>query len=297
MEQTIVQGLPRQIVDIPAPRGGQDLPSSASSSGLPGTANHLVFRTFPRGKKKCALGLALGVRTASRVEPIHAGGSAGGFLHGCSWGVDAFSQWQVETSGLGPRSLAAGVKVGRVPCHASAYDFFWKNFFVFPVLCARAVRTWNLVHYFFVSLLLAVLVPGVWVLLCVRKLDSSGDDFTSWVQCLVQQWIHVLRQFYGGFGRMYTFSTWRRTRFLKRCFSIRFEWRSVPSRCFSCSLALRGSHFETHEFHGLSCMIRDRIFCGTCVSHRCRWCRSRRVFYSQVTRHPDCQLDRSVVST
>ena len=69
--------------------------------------------------------------------------------------------------------------------------------------------TWNLVHYFFVSLRLAVLVPGVWVLLCVRKLDSSGDDFTSWVQCLVQQCIHVLRQYSGGFGRMYTFSTWR----------------------------------------------------------------------------------------
>ena len=34
----------------------------------------------------------------------------------------------------------------------------------FPVLCARAVRSWNLVHYFFESLLLAVLVPGVWVL-------------------------------------------------------------------------------------------------------------------------------------
>ena len=36
------------------------------------------FRTFPR----------LGVGTAPRVEPIHAGGSAGGFLHGCSWRVD-----------------------------------------------------------------------------------------------------------------------------------------------------------------------------------------------------------------
>ena len=44
-------GTAEQIVDIPAPRGGQDLPSSASSSGLPGTANHGVFRTFPRGKK------------------------------------------------------------------------------------------------------------------------------------------------------------------------------------------------------------------------------------------------------
>ena len=39
------------------------------------------FALLPEGKK-CALGLALGVGTAHRVEPIHAGGSAGGFLHG-----------------------------------------------------------------------------------------------------------------------------------------------------------------------------------------------------------------------
>ena len=42
-----------------------------------------VFRTFPRGKK-CDVGSALGVGTAPRVEPIHAGGSAGGFLRGRS---------------------------------------------------------------------------------------------------------------------------------------------------------------------------------------------------------------------
>ena len=34
-------------VDIPVPRGSRDLPSAASSSGLPGTANQGVFRTFP----------------------------------------------------------------------------------------------------------------------------------------------------------------------------------------------------------------------------------------------------------
>ena len=54
---------------------------------------------------------ALGVGTAPRVEPIHAGGSAGGFLHGCSWCVDAFSRWLVETSGW---------KLGRGPRHESA---------------------------------------------------------------------------------------------------------------------------------------------------------------------------------
>ena len=76
-------------------------------------------------------------------------------------------------------------------------------------------------------------------------MDSSGDDFSSWVPSLVQQWIHVLRQYSGGFGRIHTFSTWWQTRFLKRCFSIQFEWRSVPSRCLSCCLALRG--VELHD--------------------------------------------------
>ena len=37
-----------QIVDIPAPRGARVLHPALSSSGLPGTANQGIFRTFPR---------------------------------------------------------------------------------------------------------------------------------------------------------------------------------------------------------------------------------------------------------
>ena len=44
-------GTAEQIVDIPALRGGQDLTSSASSSGLPGTASHGVFSTYFPGEK------------------------------------------------------------------------------------------------------------------------------------------------------------------------------------------------------------------------------------------------------
>ena len=65
-----------QNVDIPVPRGDRTLHPASLSSVLPVTANQGVFSTFPRGKK-CAVGLALGVGTASRVELIHAGGSAG----------------------------------------------------------------------------------------------------------------------------------------------------------------------------------------------------------------------------
>ena len=74
----------------------------------------------------------------------------------------------------------------------------------FPVLCARAVRTWNMAHYFLCPRFWQSLFRVSGCCLCVRKLDSSGDDFSSWVQCLVQQWIHVLRQYSGGFGRIYT---------------------------------------------------------------------------------------------
>ena len=54
-----------QIVDIPVPRGAhldfhQDPPRAAGSSGLLGTANQAVFRTFHRGRKK--------VRRRSRPE-------------------------------------------------------------------------------------------------------------------------------------------------------------------------------------------------------------------------------------
>ena len=96
------------------------------------------FALFPVGKK-CALGLALEVGTAPRVEPIHAGGSAGGFLHGCSWSVDAFSQWQVETSGLGPRSLAAGVKAGTWPLSCVSLRLLLEEFLrVSCPLCSRS---------------------------------------------------------------------------------------------------------------------------------------------------------------
>ena len=56
--------------------------------------------------------------------------------------------------------------------------------------------------------------------------------FYSWVQCLVLQCIHALRQYFG-FCKYFThFSTMRQTRILMRFFSSRFEWRSVPSRRF-----------------------------------------------------------------
>ena len=131
-------------VDIPVPRGRRDLLSGASSTGLPGTANQGVFGTFPRGKM-CAVGSAPAVGTGCGHQLVHAGGSATGFLQGCSWCVDAVSQWLVETSGFGPRSLAAWVKAGTGPSSCVSLRDLLE---AFPGLCARAVRTWNQVHYF-----------------------------------------------------------------------------------------------------------------------------------------------------
>ena len=52
--------------------------SSASSSSSREHAGEGVFRTFPRVQKKPQVGLALGVGTARRVEPIHAERSPNG---------------------------------------------------------------------------------------------------------------------------------------------------------------------------------------------------------------------------
>ena len=111
----------------------------------------------------------------------------------------------------------------------------------------------------FLSFVLAQFALGIWYIIsfvlasgsyCAGRLgiaeeygnlDFSGDVYFRWCNALYNSGY----MFFGGFGRIYTFSTWRQTRILKRFFSIRFEWRSVPSRCFGCSLALRGSHLET----------------------------------------------------
>ena len=143
-----------QIVDTLVPRGDRTLHPSSSSSGLPGTANQGVFRTFPRGKK-CDFGLALGVGTAPRVEPIHARGSAGGFLHGCSRRVDAVPLMVGGNFWARTQKSAAGVKAGT---------------FLSFVLAQFALGIW----YIFSSLLLADIVPGVWVLLMCTKSGFFG---------------------------------------------------------------------------------------------------------------------------
>ena len=108
-----------QNVDIPVPRGDRTLHPASSSSVLPVTANQGVFSSFPRGKKVRGPARARGRNCSpSRAHPRRRLSWHRRFF---MWYVDAVSQWMVETSGLGPRSLAARVRLGRRPRHASAF--------------------------------------------------------------------------------------------------------------------------------------------------------------------------------
>ena len=129
------------------------------------------FTLVPEGKK-CALGSALGVGTAHRVEPIHAGCSAGGFLHGRSWCVDAVSRRLVETSGLRSRSLAAWVKAGTGPSSCVSLRLLWEEF----------LRV-------FLSFVLAQFALGMWYIISLVLASGShcsgclgvADVFENWI--------------------------------------------------------------------------------------------------------------------
>ena len=175
-----------QNVDIPAPRGAprdfhqHPLPA-AGSSDLLETANHGVFSTFPRSEKKCQHSAHPGVRTGRGLQlmasvslagglPVGSGtdGSTG-FLgynigRGCFFMVlvadavlaSAVSLW----STLFQTIMAASVRLGRCPHHASAYGCSWKNFLSFA-LAWFALGIWCIMSVVFV---LAVTDTGVWVL-------------------------------------------------------------------------------------------------------------------------------------
>ena len=95
--ERISERIVEQNVEFPVGGGRQDfLPgqsSSATSSspaGVRGSADvpgEGVFALFPK-LKKCEVGLALGVGTAPRVEPIHAGSSCGRVVWCRAFGQD-----------------------------------------------------------------------------------------------------------------------------------------------------------------------------------------------------------------
>ena len=137
-----------QIVDTPVPRDSRVLHPASSSFGLPVWQIKGFFALFPEGKKR-ALGLALGGRNcspsrahprrrlswriSSRMQPVC--GCAFQTVGGNFWGLIQ------KFGGLGEGW--DGAFVMRQPTTT-----FGRISSCFPVLCARAVRTWNLVHFF-----------------------------------------------------------------------------------------------------------------------------------------------------
>ena len=135
---------------------------------------------------------------------------------------------------------------------------------------------------YFLSFVLALFALGIWCIISVvpasgshcsgrlgvaydTGVDFSGDDYfrgcITWLASGYMLCVSTLV----ALDEFHTFSTLRRTRILERSFSIRFEWKSVPSRCFwlqFCSarfaLGKTGSTFAS--FTWLSCVMTDRFF-------------------------------------
>ena len=196
-----------QIVDTPVPRDSRVL-HYIVVFWFAGYGKSRVFRTIPRKKKARTWARTRGRNcSTSRAHPRRrlswTTSSRMQLVYGCGFQVVGGNFWArtLKSGGLGE-----GWDGANSSC-VSLRTTFGRISTCFPVLCARASSHLELVHYF--------PCPRFW-LLCYGRLGTAEDyynwilretDFTSWVQCLVQQWIHVLRQYSGGFGTIYTVST------------------------------------------------------------------------------------------
>ena len=124
----------------------------------------------------------------------------------------------------------------------------------FPVLCARAARTWNLVHHLRCPCTWQSLFGASGCFFSIRKLDLR--ETTVFVGCNI--WFDIGHMFCDStlvaMDEFHTFSALRQTRILKCCspFFCRTENRAqsmLPVSVF----ALRSSHLENwkhfHELH------------------------------------------------
>ena len=145
----------------------------------------------------------------------------------CTWGVRLLH--------------AAMVRLGRGPRHASALDALRRISFALRSRCSHLESG----ALFPLTLYLAVIVPGVWVLLLSAEIGFFGRFLFSWVQNLVRQWIHALRQYFGGFGRnthIFYFAADSNPEVLLSLLLQNGE--ACPVDASGCSFALRGSHLE-----------------------------------------------------
>ena len=238
-------GTAEQIVDIPAPRGVQDLPSSASSSGLPGTANHGVFRTFPRGEK---------VRTWARTRGQNCSPSRAHPRRRLSWRIS--SRMQLGCGCLFP--VAGGnfwARTKKCGGQGEGWDV--------ALVMRQPTTSSGRISSCFLSFMLAQFALGIWYII------SSCPSF----------WQSLFRV---------SFSTLRRTRFLKCCtpFCCRTEKLAqsmLSVAVFLCAVRTWKTGSTFTSFAWLRCLMRDNIFWGTCVRHRCRGAGSTRESDSGLT--------------
>ena len=214
-----------QIVHIPVPRGGRVLhPASSSFSHF--SLREKVRRWVRIWGRNCA------DFTSSTPAAQLEDSSRTQLVCGCSFQVVGGNFWARTQKSGGLGEGWDGALVMRQPTTT-----FGRISSCFPVLCARAVRTWNLVHNF--------LCLCFWQLLFrasgyrwegYGNLDFSGDVYFRWCNALYNSGYMLCVSSLVALDVFHTFSTLRRARILKRFFSIRFEWRSVHSRCFRLQL-------------------------------------------------------------
>ena len=190
-----LQGLPsgqgstafsEQIAEFPDPGGGrQDFKpvqgSAMASSVSPGQAGEGFFRTFPH-RKKCEDSAHPGVGTRCRVELMDAVSLAGVSLvaqHGLRrlLLVAERQEWcfLVCSSGLPSYPVAWSSCWCRLCTGAACQS--WKNFLFYVAASSRNSHLES-GALFFVSQYLAVIIPGVWVLLMSTRLGFFGDAFS-----------------------------------------------------------------------------------------------------------------------
>ena len=229
-----LQGFPRgqgsttfseQIPEFPDPGGGREdfqpvQGSAVSSSDSPGQAGQGFFSTFLRKKKSAKIprtqGSELGAESSSWTRRELSWGlrwhnMGCGFFSlllrsksGASWSaplVYPLTQW------LG---AAAGADCAWLPVR---HGGLWKNF-LFYVPFAAPFAPGNLDFAFALVSFISVFGCCLW-----------SASYSGCVLCLVQQWIHVLRE---AFGELHIFSPCGELR--SDAFTLHSaEWRSVHS--------------------------------------------------------------------
>ena len=116
-----------------------------------------------------------------------------------------------------------------------------------------------------VSLYLAVIVPRVWVLLMSTRNGIFGRCLFRWRNTWLDSGYMLCVSTLVIMDEFHTFSQLRQTWILMRSFSIRFKWRSVPSRSFWLQfcfvrIALGNSGRTFMSFTWLRCVMTDRVF-------------------------------------